>query len=282
MTRSKLQGRSSDSIHAALAQVNTVRIGTAGWTVPRAHMAACGAEGTHLERYACALHCVEVNSSFYRPHQQKTWAKWAASTPAEFRFAVKAPKAATHTAKLVGCGAVLREFFEQIAALGEKLGPVLFQLPPKLAFDDGVAREFFATVRELYAGPVVCEPRNASWFTPDVSRMLAEYEVARVAADPPKGSSLAAKPGGFRGLRYFRWHGSPRTYWSEYTAERLDELAAEVHAKPAAETWVIFDNTAMGHGLGNAVELQRKIAALQQPADVPVRRTKKAATTQKR
>ena len=236
------------------------RVGTAGWSVPRAHVALCGAEGTHLERYACALNCAEINSSFYRPHQLKIWAKWAASTPEDFRFAVKAPKAATHTAKLVNTGAVLAEFFAQIAGLGEKLGPVLFQLPPKLAYDDGVAREFFATARELHVGQVVLEPRHESWFTPAVSRMLREYEVARVAADPPKGSALAAKPAGWEGLRYYRWHGSPRTYWSEYTAERLAELAAEIGKAKKAETWVIFDNTAMGHGLHNAVELKAMLA----------------------
>ncbi len=234
-----------------------VYIGTAGWNVPKAHAALCGEEGTHLQRYACGLLCAEVNSSFYRPHKPQQWAKWAAATPAGFRFAVKAPKAATHTAKLVGCGGVLAEFFAQIAGLGEKLGPVLFQLPPKLEFDEGVAGEFFTTVRELHAGLAVCEPRHGSWFTPQASRLLAGFEVARVAADPPKGSALAAKPAGWSGLRYFRWHGSPRTYWSEYSAAQIAGLAEAVRAKQAAETWVIFDNTAMGHALANAVALRK-------------------------
>ena len=111
-------------------------------------------------------------------------------------------------------------------------------------------------MRELHTGLVALEARHESWFTPAVARMLREYEVARVAADPPKGSALAAKPAGWEGLRYYRWHGSPRTYWSEYTEERIAELAAEVRKKKAGETWVIFDNTAMGHGLHNAVELR--------------------------
>ena len=239
------------------SMVDVNRVGTAGWNVPKLHAAMCGAEGTHLQRYACTLNCVEINSSFYRPHQVKTWAKWAAATPASFRFAVKAPKAATHTAKLINTGAVLAEFFAQTAGLGEKLGPVLFQLPPRLAYDEGVAREFFTTVRELHGGLAVLEPRHESWFTSGVARMLREFEVARVAADPPKGSSLAAKPAGWDGLRYYRWHRAPRTYWSEYTAERIAELAADIGHKKSGETWVIFDNTASGHALRNAVELRQ-------------------------
>ncbi len=236
-----------------------MRIGTAGWTVPKVHVALCGAEGTHLQRYASAFNGVEVNSSFYRPHGAKTWAKWAASTPEDFRFAVKAPKSVTHEAKLVRCGAALTTFFEPVKELGEKLGPVLFQLPPKLVFDDAVAREFLDTLREVYGGAVVCEPRNASWFAPEVSRLLSEFEVGRVAADPPKGSALAGKPGGWSELRYYRLHGAPRTYWSEYTAEQLDALAEEAGKQPMAETWMIFDNTASGHALGNAAELRDKV-----------------------
>lgn len=243
-----------------LASMGIVRIGTAGWNVPRQHVELCGAEGSskigsHLERYAAVLNCVEVNSSFYKPHRLATWARWAASVPRDFRFAVKAPKAVTHTAKLVDCGSLLVEFFEQLAGLGEKLGPVLFQFPPKSSFEAGQAREFFTTLREVYAGDVVLEPRHASWFTGEAERLLREYGVARVAADPPAGSTLAARPGGDLGLRYFRWHGSPRTYWSAYDAERLSALANELRSYKDGQSWVIFDNTASGAALANAVEL---------------------------
>lgn len=241
-----------------------IRIGTAGWTVPKAHASLCGDEGTHLQRYTRVLECVEVNSSFHRAHGVKTWAKWAGATPEDFRFAVKAPKSVTHDAKLVRCGLALAEFFGQVKGLGERLGPVLFQLPPKLMFDEGVAREFLATMRELHRDAAVCEPRNASWFTPEASRLLREYEVGRVAADPPKGSPLAGAPGGWSGLRYYRLHGAPRTYWSEYTAVQLEALAKELCRDTSAETWVIFDNTAQGHALRNAKELRDRLARQRQ------------------
>jgi uncharacterized protein YecE (DUF72 family) len=243
-------------------------VGTAGWTVPKQHLPLFPArtDGTklsHLERYASRLPCVEINSSFYRPHRRTTWERWAATTPDEFRFAVKAPKAVTHIAKLENTGAALLEFFDAVCGLGKKLGPVLIQLPPKLAFDEGIAREFLTTLRELHQGGVVLEPRHASWFSARVDSLLRSFQIARVAADPPKGSALAAQPGGWPGLHYWRLHGAPRTYYSEYAGHWLQALADRLQlpeGSPAEnevkkETWVIFDNTALGHATANAIWL---------------------------
>lgn len=239
-------------------------VGTAGWTVSPQHVplfppAPPDAKLSHLQRYASRMRCVEINSSFYRPHRRTTWERWAAVTPEGFRFAVKAPKAATHTAKLVKTGAILKDFFDGVRGLGEKLGPVLVQLPPKLSFDEATAREFLSTLRELHLGSVALEPRHASWFSASVDRLLRDFEVARVAADPPKGSEQAAQPGGWPGLRYWRLHGVPRTYYSEYDATRLLEFAQQIELSGGLqgekETWVIFDNTALGHALANAAWL---------------------------
>lgn len=238
-------------------------IGTAGWTVPRQHIHLFpgleeGETLSHLERYATRLRGVEINSSFHRPHRRTTWERWAESTPETFRFTVKAPKAVTHTAKLENTGPALQEFFEAVSALGSKLGPVLFQLPPKLAYDEGEAREFFSTLRELHQGSVVLEPRHASWFSVPAERLLRTFEVARVAADPPKGSESAAEPGGWQGLSYWRLHGTPRTYYSDYDDEWLQAFARRIEPDSRTadrETWVIFDNTALGHAAANAVRL---------------------------
>ena len=243
-------------------------VGTAGWTVPRQHLPLFpaipeGAKLSHLERCATALPCVEINSSFHRPHRRATWERWAAVTPSHFRFAVKAPKAITHTAKLVNTGGALLDFFEAVRGLGDKLGPVLIQLPPKLAFDNGIAHEFFTTLRELHAGAVVLEPRHESWFSAAVDRLLREFHIARVAADPPKGSEKAAQPGGWHGLHYWRLHGAPRTYYSEYDLPWLQSFAERLKssASQPSETWVIFDNTALGHATANAIWLNRSLHA---------------------
>jgi uncharacterized protein YecE (DUF72 family) len=229
-----------------------LRIGTAGWSVPKTAAALFPGEGSHLQRYARGLNCAEINSSFYRPPMASTWSKWAAAVPSGFQFSVKAPKAITHEAQLAGTSTLLRQFLSGASLLGAALGPILFQLPPKLAFDEGPAREFFDLLRGQYAGPVVLEPRHATWLTAEVSAMLVANRIARVAADPATVPD-AAIPGGFDGLVYYRLHGSPRTYYSAYTPEYLATLAQSLPV--GVDAWVIFDNTASGAAIHNALEL---------------------------
>jgi uncharacterized protein YecE (DUF72 family) len=232
-------------------------IGTAGWSIPRTAADRCPGEGSHLARYARTFGGAEINSSFYRAHAATTYAKWAAATPAAFRFAVKVPRAITHDDALRRARQPFRQFLEETSGLGEKRGPLLVQLPPSHAFDTRAVTRFFATVRELYDGAVVCEPRHATWFTPGVDRVLDGFRVARVAADPARVPA-AGMPGAWKGLVYYRLHGSPRPYWSRYDAEYLSRLAAALGRREAGiEAWCIFDNTASGAALENAFELQQ-------------------------
>jgi uncharacterized protein YecE (DUF72 family) len=231
-------------------------IGTAGWTVPSRYAGAVPPGGSQLERYAQRLNATEINSSFYRPHQRKTYERWAACTHAGFRFSVKVPKAMTHEARLVGCGALLDRFVEEVTGLGDKLGVLLVQLPPKFAFDEGAADRFFRDLRARIHIPVALEPRHASWFTPDVDSWLMERRIARVAADPARLPG-AENPGGWNGLSYYRWHGSPRIYFSDYDAAALASLKRRLDADSTGgvPAWCIFDNTASGAALGNALAL---------------------------
>jgi uncharacterized protein YecE (DUF72 family) len=247
------------------------KIGTAGWTVPTpkpAPRAAGAAEtGSHLERYARRLDAVEINSSFYRPHSAKTYARWAAATPADFRFSVKIPKAMTHERKLEDCGALLDRFAAEVSGLGDKLGVLLVQLPPKSALNKRVAGIFFRALRKRIAVPVVLEPRNASWFSPDADAWLAARAIARVAADPVKAplADLGARePGGWPGLVYYRWHGAPRIYYSEYDAAALAALhrRLEQSRRSGVPAWCIFDNTASGAAFGNALALMSSLGRM--------------------
>jgi len=162
------------------------RIGTAGWNIPSAYAAEIPHGGSHLERYARRLNAAEINSSFHRPHQCKTYERWARHTPADFRFAVKIPKAMTHEHGLADCGALLDRFAAEVAGLGDKLAILLVQLTSKFVLDRPLADRFFRELRARLDTPVVLEPRNASWFTPDADHWLAERRVARVAADPAR------------------------------------------------------------------------------------------------
>ncbi|UWZ83052.1 DUF72 domain-containing protein [Occallatibacter riparius] len=237
----------------------TPRIGTAGWTLP----AKPSAEGSHLHHYAQTLNCVEINTTFYRPHRPATFARWAAETPPDFRFSVKAPKTITHEAKLRDPEPLLRAFLDQIGPIRPKLGPILFQLPPSLALDSALAADFLATVRELYPGDVALEPRHATWFSAESDTLLRLQAIARVAADPAKASEHAFDPGGDPNLAYYRLHGSPRTYYSSYDDAFLSTLAARI--APHRNAWVIFDNTAHGHAYPNALRLQQNLQGFQRP-----------------
>src|SRR5690606_4110032 len=239
-----------------------IRVGTAGWSIPRAHRALAGKGESALARYAARFDAVEVNSSFYRPHRRETYARWAASVPPGVRFSVKLPRAITHEHALRGALPLLDGFLDQAGGLGRALGCLLVQLPPSQAFDARVAATFFAGLRRRWEGGVACEPRHPSWFAPRVDALWQRYRIARVAADPapvPAG----AVPGGHAGLRYWRWHGSPRMYWSAYDDDALAALASGVVATAPArgDAWVIFDNTAHGHALADAARLRRRLSA---------------------
>jgi uncharacterized protein YecE (DUF72 family) len=244
--------------------VSVLRIGTAGWSIPRAKGDQFPGEGTHLERYSRVLNAAEINSSFHRPHARESYRRWAAAAPASFRFSVKLPRTITHDCGLrsrpgLRVDDLLDDFLAQIRGLGRKLGPLLVQLPPSLEFDRRCAARFFDRVRQHHRGAIVCEPRHESWFTATVEQLFVESGVARVATDPTR-IAAARHPGGFTGLAYYRLHGSPRKYWSRYSPGRIDSWAREIRALPTkCRIWCIFDNTASGAAIENALELAARI-----------------------
>jgi uncharacterized protein YecE (DUF72 family) len=250
-----------DGMEACRLVSGGIRIGTAGWSIPKPHAPDFAGEGTHLQRYARCLPAVEINSSFYRPHKPATYARWAASVPPGFRFAVKVPQEITHIRRLAGTAEPLDRFLAEIQALGGALGPLLVQLPPSLRFDEAVVGGFLDGLRARFNGLVVCEPRHATWFTDTADTLLSRAQVARVAADPALTPSAAA-PGGWPGVLYRRLHGSPRMYYSAYPPEYLAMTARQIRetAVPGRESWCIFDNTALGEAMTNALGLLHRLA----------------------
>jgi uncharacterized protein YecE (DUF72 family) len=234
------------------------RVGTAGWAVPRAVAGDFPAVGSTLERYCARFDAVEINSTFYRSHRPSTYLRWAMATPPHFRFALKLPRTITHHARLVNVTSLLTGFVAEALHLGEKLGPLLVQLPPSLAYDAAVAEPFFRELWDLWPAAMVCEPRHGSWFEAEADALMAACDVGRVAADPPPHPAAAA-PGGWRGISYWRLHGSPRMYYSTYGQSALLALAADVLGS-TGETWCVFDNTASGAATANALRLLEMIA----------------------
>ncbi|MBZ2207545.1 DUF72 domain-containing protein [Massilia soli] len=231
------------------------RIGCAGWTIPRGAAAAFPGEGSHLERYARVFGGVEINSSFYRPHRPQTYARWADSVPDDFRFSVKLPRTISHDAGLRDIAVPLAQFASEVSALGGKLGCLLLQLPPKLAFDAGVAADFFDRAAAMFGCMIACEARHPGWFAPEATALLAARNITRGIADPAKGQPGAHEP--TSADIYVRLHGSPRIYYSSYSDDYLDELGRNMagHAKAGRDVWCIFDNTASGASVPNALAL---------------------------
>lgn len=230
-------------------------IGCAGWSIPRDAADRFPAEGSHLQRYAAVFPVAEINSSFYRPHKVQTYERWAASVPEGFRFSVKLPRTITHDAKLRDVAALLDRFADEVAGLGRKLGCVLVQLPPKLAFDTRVAEAFFALLQQRFDCLLACEARHPTWFAAGATDLLREAGIVRVIADPPAGQPGPHEP--TTATIYVRLHGSPRVYYSSYSDEYLAALSADLatHSAAARTVWCIFDNTASGAAVPNALQL---------------------------
>lgn len=232
-----------------------IYIGCAGWSLSRLSLDVFPLSGSHLQRYATRLNAVEINSSFYRPHRPETYARWAASVPEGFRFSVKMPQMITHECRLTNCEAPLRAFLEQCGQLEGRLGCILLQLPPSLEYEANIAHDFFDLVRKYYSGPLALEPRHLSWRAAHAT--LSAFQIAQVGASPPRFVD-DEQPGGWPGMVYWRLHGVPRIYYSSYPEEYLQRLLErlEVSSAKNVPTWCIFDNSASGAALCNALVMQ--------------------------
>ena len=229
-----------------------VGIGTAGWGMPSLLRNNFPAGESLLERYSRVFNFVEINSSFYRSHLKKTYAKWAANTPYDFRFSVKMAKEITHTKKLVNVDLQVSQFIEEVNSLESKLGVILIQLPPSLKFDAKIATDFFMSVRSCFTGNIALEARHISWAATEAYKVYRKYRIVQVMADPKRIPTQIYK---LQEFQYYRLHGSPKIYASSYEESFLAELAASL----TPSSFVIFDNTQFGAATQNALDLKSLI-----------------------
>jgi uncharacterized protein YecE (DUF72 family) len=185
-----------------------------------------------LPYYAERFGTVEINNTFYRMPEEKTLAKWAVEVPESFTFVLKAPQRITHQKKLSGAGDDVRYFLQTAAALGPKLGPVLFQLPPFLRKDVERLREFAALIPK--SQPVAFEFRHPSWCDEEVYAVLREHNAALCAADTdevqsPESLIVPTADWGYVRLR--------RT---QYDEGALDAWSARITGQPWSKAYVFF------------------------------------------
>ena len=166
--------------------MSTIRIGTSGWAYsswkpdfyPQKMPAA-----KFLDYYATQLNCVEVNYTFRARPSLKTLENWCAATPENFSFAVKAHQRITHIKRLKDVAADISSFYDSLQPLASanKLGPVLFQLPPFLKLDEARLQAFLECIPENMRAAI--EFRNGSWFTDSVFHLMSEHDVALCIAE---------------------------------------------------------------------------------------------------
>jgi len=208
-----------------------------------------------LDYYSRIFDTVEVNATFYHRIRRSTYLKWRVSTPEGFLWAVKASRLITHIHRLKGVEEPLKIFFDDVSALGEKLGPLLFQLPPALEFDGATLRSFLDLLPS--GGRYAVEARHPSWADETVLSLLRERNIAWCIADTagrfPYLEAVTAD------YVYIRLHGSRKLYASEYTETELMSWAQRIRSWDR-DAYVYFDNYFMGYAPKNALRLREMLS----------------------
>jgi len=234
-----------------------VIVGTSGWQYDDwKDVLYAGVPRTRwLEHYASVFPAVEVNNTFYNLPKEKTFSDWAARTPDGFLFVCKASRYITHIRRLEDVAEPVTLFTERARHLGDKLGTVLYQLPPTMGRDDGKLARFLDVLPDQPR--TALEFRNDSWYDPAVFDMLRERDVALVIADSPKHRSPIEPTASWS---YLRLHGGPEeiSYGADLVvwADRVAGLAAR-----ADPMWVFFDNDREGNAVIDALSLTEKVRA---------------------
>jgi uncharacterized protein YecE (DUF72 family) len=206
-----------------------------------------------LEYYAARFDTVEINNSFYRLPERATFATWRRRVPLGFQFAVKASRFLTHMKKLKDPEEPLERLFTRMGALGTRLGPVLYQLPPMWKRDDERLSHFLEALP--HRARHVIEFRDPSWYAPEVLSLLERRRVALCLHDMPGAATGRERVGPFV---YVRFHGATSKYGGGYSDDRLRGWADWLDEQRAAgcDVFAYFNNDVGGHAPRNAVTLR--------------------------
>jgi uncharacterized protein YecE (DUF72 family) len=238
---------------------NQIHIGTSGWHYDHwkgPFYPEKTPDKALLNHYIRHFRTTEINNSFYKLPSEKTLATWRNSTPEGFLFSVKGSRFITHMKKLKDPELSLPPFIERIDLLGEKLGPILFQLPPNWRYNGDRLRRF---VRELPEGyRYVFEFRDPSWVNEESLEMLEERGIALCIYDMAGETSQKDTPGEFV---YLRLHGPEEDYGGSYDPQTLAGWVGAFSAwtDKGKEVFCYFDNDEAGYAPLNAKRLQEMI-----------------------
>jgi len=215
------------------------------------------AKAKWLEFYAGHFDAVELNNSFYRLPSEDAFANWRDSSPANFTFAVKVSRFITHIKRLKDAGEAVEKFISRAAILGDKLGPLLYQLPPNMHRNDEVLESFLSTLPRGMKH--VFEFRHQSWLEEGVLQILHKYKVGFCVFDMPSISCPLIATADFA---YIRFHGSAGLYSSCYSDEELASWAKRLAnlARNLKAIYIYFNNDIEGFAVRNAMTLRNYLS----------------------
>ena len=213
--------------------------------------------------YATQFNTVELNATFYRLPQVKTCQRWHDAAPEAFHYSVKVSRFITHIKRLHDCGDALENFLARVRHLGDRLGPLLYQLPPGLHRNDELLLTFLRLLPTELAH--VFEFRHGSWFAEEVLSLLREHHVGFCVHDYDQLAPPLARTAPFA---YVRLHGPTGRYAGSYTPEQLQGWAEKVSqlGEGASEVYVYFNNDIGGYAVHGARELAGLLASSQRPS----------------
>jgi uncharacterized protein YecE (DUF72 family) len=233
-----------------------IRVGTSGWEYPhwiRSFYPRDLARDRRLEFYSDRFDTVEVNNSFYRLPDAEVFARWAGRVPERFAFAVKASRYLTHVRRLREPEEPLQRLWSRTGRLGNHLGPMLYQLPPRWRPNHDRLAAFLACVPQGRSQAI--EIRDRRWYGAQLTGILTDAGVALCIHDMPESSPDPERIGPFV---YARFHGAGERYGGAYSTQRLTAWAGHMAAwsQQGWPVWAYFNNDIGGHAIRDAERLR--------------------------
>jgi len=229
-----------------------ILIGTSGWHYPHWQSRFYPEDlpkTKWLTWYSTHFSCVELNNSFYRLPSKKTIRQWVEQTPDDFVFAVKASRLITHMKKLRNCKDALDKFINAIVYFENKLGPVLFQLPPHWHINAERLEGFLEMLPRNLS--YTFEFRDATWHDEKIYRLLSKYRIAFCLFELAHFRSPEALTSN---IVYIRLHGPDDAYCGSYPIESLKQWAQKIinWNEENRLVYLFFDNDQAGYAAENA------------------------------
>ena len=210
-----------------------------------------------FEYYCQHFNTLEINNTFYRFPQLKNLQGWKQRSPDQFVFSIKVPGSITHYKQFNETESLLKDFYAvSKEGLANKLGPVLFQLPPKLSYSEEKLDKMLAQIDPSFLN--VIEFRNESWWRKDVMEKLTENDIVICGVSFPNLPDDAVIN---TSTSYYRFHGVPKLFYSAYDPKFLDKIYNQIKKKKTLKTsFIYFNNTASAAALENAKYVQALIS----------------------